>query len=160
MCAFLQFCTFCWYNFLRNVDLYTLNKRAANYLRALIFAILLSFAEINTREKYVTLRTFIYLTFYNPLPFVVTSLFYTLVSAPPDTGGWLAHAQAVDTRPTSLTIVQPGIESNVSSGSHDLAGQALFFFSGLSFFLCSSDSSRIFIDLCQRIEKGRPCEGG
>ncbi len=38
--AFLQFCTFCWYNFLRNVDLDTLNKRAANYLRVLIFAIL------------------------------------------------------------------------------------------------------------------------
>ncbi len=42
------------YNFLRNVDLDTLNKRAANYLRVLIFAILLSFAEIaeiNTREN-------------------------------------------------------------------------------------------------------------
>ncbi len=24
---------------------------------------------------------------------------------------WLAHAQAVDTRPTSLTIVRPGIEA-------------------------------------------------
>ncbi len=52
--TFLQFCTFCWYNFLRNVDLDTLNKRAANYLRVLIFVILLSFAEIaeiNTREN-------------------------------------------------------------------------------------------------------------
>ena len=38
----------------RNIDLDTLNKRAANYLRVLIFAILLSFAEIaeiNTREN-------------------------------------------------------------------------------------------------------------
>ncbi len=34
--AFLQFCTFCWYNFLRNVDL---NKRAANYLRVIILQI-------------------------------------------------------------------------------------------------------------------------
>ncbi len=42
------------YNILRNVYLDTLNKRAANYLRVLIFAILLSFAEIaeiNTREN-------------------------------------------------------------------------------------------------------------
>ncbi len=42
------------YNILRNVDLDTLNKRAANYLRVLIFAILLSFAEIaeiNTRKN-------------------------------------------------------------------------------------------------------------
>ncbi len=53
-----------------------------------------------------------YPTFYNPLPFVVTSLFYTFIFAPPDTGGWLAHAQAVDTRPTSLMIVRPGIEAN------------------------------------------------
>ncbi len=56
MFAFLQFCTFCWYNFLQKVDLDTLNKRAANYLRVLIFAILLSFAEIaeiNTRENMV-----------------------------------------------------------------------------------------------------------
>ena len=39
---------------MRNVDLDTLNKRAANYLRVLIFAILLSLAEIaeiNTREN-------------------------------------------------------------------------------------------------------------
>ena len=42
------------YNSLRNVDLDTLNKRAANYMRVLIFAILLSFAEIaeiNTRDN-------------------------------------------------------------------------------------------------------------
>ncbi len=52
--AFLQFCTFCWYIIFRNVDLDTLNKRAANYLRVLTFAILLSCAEIveiNTREN-------------------------------------------------------------------------------------------------------------
>ena len=51
---FLQFCTFCWYNFLQNVNLDTLHRRAGNYLRVLIFAILLLFAgiaEINTREN-------------------------------------------------------------------------------------------------------------
>ncbi len=34
---------------------------------------------------------------------------------PPDTGGILAHAQAVDTRPTSLSELRPGIEAKLVS---------------------------------------------
>ncbi len=49
----------------------------------------------------------LYGTSFNPLPFGVMSLIFLL-----DTGGILAHAQAVDTRPTSLSEVWPGIEAN------------------------------------------------
>ncbi len=54
--AFLQFCTFCWHIIFRNVNLDTLNKRAANDLRVLIFAILLSFAEIVIHGKICHLK--------------------------------------------------------------------------------------------------------
>ncbi len=51
----------------------------------------------------------------------------------------------------------------VSSGSHDLAGQAFLFLSGfLFFFLFSSNFSRIFLihdaRQSQRTEKGRPAK--
>ena len=61
---------------LRNVDL---NKRAANYLRVLIFAILLSFAEIaeiNTRENMSLILRSSIISLYTGSPF---SFFVTFV---------------------------------------------------------------------------------
>ncbi len=49
-----------------------------------------------------------------------------MLSKPPDTGGILAHAQAVDTRPTSLSEVRPGIEASFWLGDFRFSANKTF----------------------------------